>query len=85
MLMQLKQTVNVFIVMNPPPFCIPLLSVKRPSPSLIKFLTKQTIRNIHQQWPTDFLECCIMKITKKLLLTLRQILNILSKTKFKKV
>ena len=68
--MQLKQTVNVFIVMNPTTFYIPLLNVKRLSPSLMKLfpgLTKQTIRNIHQQWPRNFLECCIMEMTKNYL------------------
>ena len=67
MLMQFNRK-NVFIVINPSPFCIPLLSVKRLSPSLIKLfpgLTKQTIRTIHQQWPRNFLECCIMEMTKK--------------------
>lgn len=37
--MQLKQTVNVFIVMNPTTFYIPLLNVKRLSPSLIKLFS----------------------------------------------
>ena len=69
MLMQLNRK-NVFIVINPTPFCIPLLSVKRLSPFLIKLfpgLTKQTIRNIHQQWPRNCLECCIMEMTKNYL------------------
>ena len=37
--MQLKQTVNVFIGMNPTTFYIPLLNVKRLSPSLIKLFS----------------------------------------------
>ena len=37
--MQLKQTVNVFIVMNPTTFYIPLLNVKRLSPPLIKLFS----------------------------------------------
>ena len=43
----IEKTVKVFIVMNPTPFCIPLLIVKRLCPSLIKLfpgLTKQTIK-----------------------------------------
>ena len=68
--MLLVSAVNVSIVMNFIPFCIPLLNVKRLSPSLMKLfpgLTKQTIRNIHQQWPRNFLECCIMEMTKNYL------------------
>ena len=65
--MLLVSAVNVSIVMNLIPFCIPLLNVKRLSPSLMKLfpcLTKQTIL---QQWPRNFLECCIMKMTKNYL------------------
>ena len=47
--MQLKQIVNVFIVVSPTPFCIPLSSVKSLSPSL----------------KGNFLECSIMEMAKK--------------------
>ena len=56
--MQLKQIVSVFIVVNPTPFCIPLLSVKSLDPSLIKSfpgLIQQKTRNIHQQSSSNFL------------------------------
>ena len=52
MLKQLKQIVNVFIIVNPTPFCIPLSSVKSLGPSLIKLfpgLIQPTTRNVHQQ------------------------------------
>ena len=47
--MLLVSAVNVSIIMNLIPFCIPLLNVKRLSPSLMKLfpgLTKQTILEI---------------------------------------
>ena len=67
MLMQLKQIVSVFIVVNPTPFCIPLLSVKSLGPSLIKSfpgLIQQTTRNIHQQSSSNVLARHMMEMTK---------------------